>query len=98
MKCQKKPENEEKHIYLSPERSPLDYELELSNSSQGSFFHYSAIDVGPVTYELDSKPLCGTYAASAHCDLTGKMNFTMKKPDAYLRCTGKYSSSSEIHN
>ena len=97
MKCQRKPETEEKHIYLSLESSPVAYGPELSNSSQGSFFYYSAIDAG-VTYELDSKPACGTYAASAHCDLPGKMHFTMKRPGAYLRCTGIYSSSSEIHN
>lgn len=97
MKSQKKLEAEEKRIYLSPTSSLLVYEPGLSHSSQRSFFNYSVIDTNPVTSELYSKPI-GAYAVFAHGDPSGKMDFTMKKPDAYLRCTGRYSDSSEIYN
>ncbi len=98
MKCQRKPETHEKCRQVGPAPSPVIYESGLRYSSQRSFFNYSSIDTGPVSYELDSNPVCGNYSVSIQCGLPEKMDFTMKKPDAYLRSKGRYSDSSELLN
>lgn len=96
MRCQNKLESEKKQIYSISASRPVTYEPELSHSSQGNFFCYSSIDAYPVTCEPGSTPVFVTHLVSAHFELPGKMDLTMKKPDAYLRCTGRYSRSSEI--
>ncbi|MCQ1536986.1 hypothetical protein FTO70_15170 [Methanosarcina sp. KYL-1] len=96
MKYQRKPEPGEKQNYSSPARGPMAYKPGLSHSSQSPFFRYSVIETGPLTYELDSNPLCATYTIPAHSGLPAETDLSMGNPDTYLRSIGKYSESSGI--
>lgn len=98
MKCRKKLKSEEQEAYPISTNSPIDYEQAHNNLFHEIFFRSSGTDTYPVICEFDLSVSFMRYTVFAHSSLLGETDFTMKTPDAYLKCTGKCTISSEVQN
>lgn len=92
-------EPEGKTYYSSPVH-PAIYRLGLNHSSPSFLFRYSIIEASPVNYEPTFTPVSIEYTdinIDSRCsDLSADVDITMKDPDTYLECTGRFSKSSDI--
>ncbi|MPN31375.1 hypothetical protein SDC9_178849 [bioreactor metagenome] len=96
MKCQRKLKSEEQKAYPISANYLIAYEQAHNHLFHEIFFRYSGTDTYPVIHEFDLSVSFMKYTVSAHLDLLGEADITMKTSDAYLRCTGKCTISSEV--